>query len=486
MPYLLGIDIGTLGLKAVLVDTEGHILAAASSQHGVSYPRPGWAEQNPEKDWWGEFLALVKKLLTRTSIDTTQIISIGISGLVPALCTLDRGGRPLRPAILYCDNRAGSQLRQLREVYGLKPTMEQVLPKLFWVKDHEPELYDRIYTILNPHSYIVYRLTDRVTIDYDSANIFGGLFNPEKMNWEVDLCKTLGIDPQILPVPLPATAVAGKVTPTAAALTGLAAGTPVIVGTGDSYVTLMSAGVTEPGEMMLYLGTAGTAILVRQSLAKASAALHISNQPETVEFCANILACGQAISWYSQLFFPETPTTELFTLLEKESSKIPAGSEGLYFLPHLMGRRLPAPEPLAHGTLFGLTPSHGRYHFFRALLEGIAYEFRSGYLAVKNKVTRIVIAGGGARNTLWRQIISDVLEREVAFNEYNNTSLGTAYLAGYAVGLYPDFQDLREKWNPVRGQHTPRPREVTFYQQAFSFYRELNQGLEHLYKNHDI
>ncbi|MGI9953066.1 FGGY family carbohydrate kinase [Moorellaceae bacterium AZ2] len=483
MPVLLGVDLGTLGLKAVLVNSSGHILASGYTSHGIKYPQPGWAEQDPEEDWWREFVLLVKDLLARAEVNPSEIAAIGISGLVPALCLLGPEGVPLRPALLYCDNRAGTELQELKEKYGMQITLEQVLPKLLWLKKHEPEVYERGDVVLNPHSYIVYRLTGCKTTDVDTANIFGGLFDPGRMEWRKDLCRELQLNPQLLPEPLPATAVAGTVTRPAASVTGLAPGTPVITGTGDSFATLLAAGVTEPGELMLYLGTTGTAILVHRPLVEAACTIHISDQPSTVEFCANILACGQAINWYRHSFFPDIPEGQFYGLVEQEARLVPPGAQGLYFLPHLMGRRLPRPAPMVRGTLFGLTPLHRRPHIFRGLLEGIAYEFKQGYLRAASEVTRVVITGGGARNRLWRQILSDVLGREIDYPRHHNTALGTAYLAGYAIGIFGDFSELRKGWNPVAGRHTPDTEASRYYQRAFASYLRLNEAAHELYES---
>ncbi|SMB92210.1 xylulokinase [Thermanaeromonas toyohensis ToBE] len=481
MSLLLGVDIGTLGTKAVLADETGCILASGQIQHSISYPHPGWAEQDPEKEWWGEFVVLVREVLTKANVTPSAIIGISITGLVPTLCVLDREGRSLRPAILHCDNRATAELKELLENYGLEITLEQVLPKLLWLKKHEPDIYKKAHVILNPHSYIVYRLTGRKTTDFDTANIFGGIFDASSMTWKEKLCVDLGINPSLLPEPLPGTAIAGGVLPEAAHLTGLAPGTPVIVGTGDSFVTLLSAGVTQPGEMMIYLGTAGTAILVRRPLVEVASTLHISNRPSAVEFCANILTCGQALNWYKNNFFPETPEQEFFKLVETQARSLPPAAQGLYFLPHLMGRRLPYPQPLARGTLFGLTPAHHRYHIFRALLEGIAYEFKCGYLKVKEEVRRIVVTGGGAYSSLWRQIISDVLDKEIYSPLHHNTALGAAYFTGYSLGLFTDFHKMREQWNPVKDHHKPQLQASVCYRKAFNVYLKLNRILQELY-----
>jgi xylulokinase len=476
--YLLGFDVGSLSSKGILVDCDGKIAAKAQREHIILCPVPGGAEHDAENNWWGDFKAIVKEMLSFSGIAPQQIAGIGITGLVPTLCPVGQDGKAVRNAILYSDNRAINELQEVNKLLKEPITLEQVLPKLLWYKRNEPANYRDTISILNPHSYLVFKLTGRFSCDVDTANIFGGIFASETGSWETEKCRSLGVNEELLPPAYPATAIIGEVTPEAAKQTGLVAGIPVIAGTGDSYTSLLGNGVIHPGEMMIYLGTAGTQIMCNRELEQLAATVHISDKGGAVEFGANVLSCGQALQWFKNEMAP--PGFD-YASLDEKAAAIPPGSGKLITLPHFMGRRAPAPNPLAKGVICGVTPNHSRHHFYRSLLESIAFGLKQGFEPVRAKAKRIVIAGGGAKSALWRQIISDVLDFPVEYQAKGGAALGIAYFAGFSLGLLPSFQTIQEEWLPVQEIIRPNPDNAALYQRYYQAYLELERSLETFY-----
>lgn len=487
--YLLGIDVGTLGVKGVLVGEDGRPMARAEISHTPRYPRPGWVEMDAERDWWGDAVSTIRELLAGASIPPADIAGVGVCGLVPCLCPVDVAGRPLGPAILYSDNRALEELTWVNETLGLQLTAQAVTPKILWLKKHQAGLFSQIDRVLSTHHFVVMRLTGRAVMDYDTASIMGGIFDARRRAWDEEACVRLGIPPHILPGLSPATAIVGGITPDAAQATGLAVGTPVIAGSGDTFPTMVGCGAIDPGDAMIAFGTTGLLTIAVQPLAQSAAGPHFSDAEgaASVLWGANVLSAGRLVRWFQENFAPvesmaaEGQGISPFVLLDNEADEIPAGSEGVLVLPHLLGRRTPTPDAAMRGTILGLDPFHTRAHVYRAVLESFAYNVRQSYEELRPHVQRVVATAGGARSPLWRQIMADVLDAPLEYHPHASGALGIAFLAGHGIGRLPDFGVIKREWLRDRQMTSPRPAAHAAYNAYFPLYCAFDTMLHEPY-----
>ncbi|MEW6308802.1 MAG: FGGY family carbohydrate kinase [Bacillota bacterium] len=480
----LGLDIGTLGTKGTLADASGQVLARHYVEHPVIRPRPGWSEHEPAA-WWDDVCAVTRNLL-QGAVEPAHIGGICVSGLTPCVGLVDSDGNLLRNGILYSDNRA---VRELDEVNALLPepiTLELVVPKLLWLKRHEPERFARTAVVLNANSYAIYRLTGKPSVDVDNAAMWGGVFDPQRLCWDLEACSRLGIPAHLLP-PLYTTAdIVGAVTDRAAAATGLAPGTPVVCGTGDSFFALLGAGVINQGDMMVNFAAAGTSIICNVELERVVRTVHLSDKRGVVRFGASILTTGDLVRWYrdqfgqAELAIAAATGESPYALLDQSAAQMHPGSDGLVLLPHFMGRRTPTANALARGTIFGLTTFHTSAHIFRAALESFAYGVLESMPGLDGAVQRVVATGGGAASPLWRQIMADALGRPLEHVAKAEGPLGAAFLAGYATGRFSSFQDIRD-WLPVTAKTVPDPEAHAAYQRLYAVYRQVEASLEGCY-----
>jgi xylulokinase len=470
--YLLGLDIGTSSCKGVLADTKGNIKASLTTKHTISQPQPGWAEHNPEENWWREIITIIKHCLATSLINPKDIAGISAGGLVPSLCPLDAQGNIVRPAILYRDNRAVNEVYELNKQFNLALGPADVTPKLYWLKKHEPENYQKTKIVLNAHSYLVYKLTGQPNTDCDIAGIFGEVFDLDRLEWRFDLFKSMGLNPEVLPPIYRPTDIVGRVTAEAAAATGLAPGIPVVAGNGDSFMSLLGAGVVDPGDAMLYFGTAGTLLACVKSLAEAASGPAINSG--SVEFLANILTGGELTRWFREELQLAEPKLD-YAVLDSLAEKIPPGSEGLIMLPHLMGEKTPGNNPLARGAILGLTTAHTGVHVYRALMESFGYALLHSLEQTDVQIKRLVATGGGARSPLWRQIITDILGMPLEYISKSDAALGNAYFAGFSLGFFPGFATMKSEWLKVDRVTVVNPEVNKVYRQYFHLYKKINQ-----------
>lgn len=467
--YLLGIDIGTSSIKTALLDLEGNRRAQHTCLYDIIQRQPGYVEQDPERCWWQGARQGIVECLRQSGISATEIAGICASGMVPNLCPLDAEGNPVRSAILYRDNRAIEQTARLKERFGWNFSLQDVTPKLLWLKEHERETYDRIEVVLNAHSYVAYQLTGRYSADHDIAAIFGEVYDVKTHAWLPQRMEAMGLDPKVLPPLYWPMDIVGTVSDRAAAITGLAAGTPVIAGTGDSYTILVGTGTVAAGEGLIYLGTAGTFLGLERSLDDMRGTCPFIDGG--ARFLGNILTGGEITRWFRESILCKGVDYET---LEQAAGAIPPGAEGLFALPHLLGERTPVADPLAKGVLFGLTNAHTAGHVYRALLEGVAYALRDSYEYSALPLSRLVIGGGGSNCLLWRQILADVLHQELVYIPQADNALGTAYLAGMALGLFDSFDDVRDHWLKETQITQPIQANMEHYNRSFAFYQKLN------------
>ena len=476
--YLVGIDIGTSSIKVVLTDECGTKLYSHCRPHEILQPRPGYVEQDAESAWWTGVREGICACIEGSGVDAARIEGVCASGMVPSFCPLDQNGTPVRPAILYRDNRAIAQADRLTRELGCTFTLQDVTPKLLWIKEEEPECYARIRMVLNPHSYVAYKLTGQYNVDSDIAAIFGNAYDDTRRGWNRDRVRAMGLDPDILPPVYQPTDIVGKVTKEAEAETGLIAGTPVVAGTGDSYTVLVGTGTVEAGEGVIYLGTAATFLGLRRSLDELRGQPPFANGD--VVFLANVLTGGEITRWFSKSVLMDGSPG--FDKLEEMARAVPEGADGLYMLPHLLGERTPRVDPLAAGTLFGLTSGHTTGHIYRALLEGVAFALRESYEQMYMPLSRVTVGGGGGNSPLWRQMLADILRLELEYTPAADNALGTAYLAGLALNMFKGFGTMKREWLRDKEVITPDPCAAEIYDRHYTFYRDLNAIVQPAYR----
>ncbi len=501
--YLLGVDIGTYSSKGVIVTTEGQLVASHTVPHGMDMPKPGYFEQDAEKVWWHDFVLIVQNLLQKTAIDPHQILALGTSAIGSCVLPIDEEGNPLRPGILYgIDTRASEEIRYLEEVLSREKIFAHCAmhlssqasgPKVLWIKNHEPEVYEKTRWFLTSEAYLVYKLTGKASIDIYTAAGYAPMFDVYQKEWIAEIAAYI-TPVDRLPELYWSGEIVGEVTPQAAQQTGLAAGTPVVAGTTDAAAEALSAGVADFGDMMLMFGSSIFFIMKTESLVPTQR-FWSSNFLEagSFAFLGGMSTSGSLTTWFrdqfAQLELQEEGQSGVnaFTALANHAAHSPAGANGLILLPYFEGERTPLHDPLAKGMLFGLSLKHSRGDVYRAILEGVAYGIRHNLevMAEENVIPkRIVAVGGGTKNPLWLQIVADVCNAPLQVpTEQIGASYGDAFLAGRGIGLFNDLTEIK-KWVKVKETVSPNAETSPQYDFYYRLFRELYENTKALM--HDL
>ena len=479
----LGIDIGTYETKGVLVDQTGEIHAQAARAHKMLVPKPGWAEHNPEEDWWGDFVFICKTLLSESGVDASQIKAIACSAIGPCMLPVDANGDPLMNGVLYgVDGRAESEVRELSERIGEETiiarcgnalTSQSVGPKILWLKRHRPEIFSKTSYILGSTSFIVMRLTGEVVIDHYTAANFSPLYDVTTQSWVDDLADDI-VPLEKLPRLMWSDEIAGQVTKEAAEMTGLACGTPVTVGTIDAAAEALSVGVDKPGDMMMMYGSTIFIILRAQSRV---ADPRIWYAPWLFKgehaSMAGLATSGTLTHWFRDQLARDLSVKDAFPALATEAAKSPPGANGLLMLPYFSGERTPIHDVNAKGAMFGFNLTHTRGDMYRALIEGIAHGTRhvtDTFTDLGQAPTRLLAVGGGTKNALWLQVTSDITGiDQMVCEKTSGASYGNAFLAATAIGLVK--RDSISKWNPVAKTIIAQPSAT--YDKAHDLFHRL-------------
>jgi xylulokinase len=485
MKHYLGVDIGTFETKGVIVDQAGRIVATAARPHQMLIPQPGWAEHRPNEDWWGDFVFVTRKMLADSRIAPSSIAAIGASAIGPCMLPVDADGAPLMNGVLYgIDTRAAEEIETLTRRIGVETLIEKcgnaltsqsVGPKILWLKNKRPDLFAKAHKILTSTSYLVHRLTGRFFIDHYSAANSSPLYLPDQLAYGDALANDI-VALDKLPEPAWTTDVAGTVTQRAADETGLALGTPVIVGTIDAAAEALSVGVLHPGDMMLMYGST---IFIIEITPKRVADSRLWYAPWLFPgqhaSMSGLATSGTLTHWFRQQFARELDPETAIVTLTQEAEKSPPGAKGLVVLPYFSGERTPIHDPQAKGVIFGLNLTHERGDLFRALLEGIAcgtnHIFET-YADVGQEPAKIYAVGGGTKNRVWAQATSDISGRAQIVREKTiGASYGDAFLAAMAVGD-AKAADI-ELWNPVATTFVPAPALLARYDKLYRTFRDL-------------
>jgi len=501
MSYLMGIDVGTTGTRAVIVRPDGHVMGAATAPHQLMrMERPGWAEQDPE-DWWQATVLGVRQVLDQTGVKGSEIAAVGLSGQMHGVVLLDGARAVLRPALIWCDQRSQPQCDWITSKVGAEKLIRLALnpaltgfsaPKLLWVREHEPATYERVAHFLLPKDYVRLRLTGEFATDVADAS--GTLlFDVAKRNWSKPLLSTLEIEQEWLPRVYESPEVTGQITAETAIITGLRAGTPVAAGAGDQAASAVGNGVVLPGITSATLGTSGV-IFAYTGQPKLDPQGRIHTFCHAVPGKWHVMGvtqgAGLSLRWFrdelgaAEAWYASRVGADPYELILREAESAPPGSGGLLFMPYLMGERTPHLDALARGGWFGLTAAHSRAHLIRAVLEGVAFSLRDSleiFGQLKIPVREIRVSGGGSRSFLWRQIQADVYGREVvSLREAEGSAFGAALLAGVSSKTYASVPEAAQQAIQVREHLLPQAGNVRLYDRQYDIYRQFYPAVRKL------
>jgi xylulokinase len=456
-PALVGVDVGTSSAKAVVLGAGGALLSVASREYPVDTPRPGWVEQDPER-WVAAVIATVREAVERARIAPAAVQSLGLSGQMHGTVCVNVAGRPLRPAVIWADQRSGAEVNRVIETVGREQLAAWIgnplatgfmLPTWLWLRAHEPEVAGATRWLLLPKDYVRYRLTgESGTEPSDAAST--GLFDPAGLRWSEPLLEALDLDQDPLPPVSPSAAIAGELLPAMAAEMGLRPGTPVIFGGSDQALQALGNGVLAPGVVSSTLGTGGQLFAPTERPVidwpapdepglRMHCFCHVVPDRWHVETA--MLAAGLSLRWLRDQVFDGTP----YTALADAAAAVPAGSEGLLFQPYLAGERTPHMDPAARGSFVGLTIRHTRAHLVRAVMEGVVFGMRQGLdlmRALGVLVETVIASGGATQHPLWLQLQADIYGCRIHRTHTTEAAAtGAAMLAGIGSGVYDGASD---------------------------------------------
>ena len=491
---LLGIDVGTGGTRALVIDEAGRIAASTTVEHAAfASPQTGWAEQEAG-DWWRATCEAVRAVLAQGEVRGADIKCIGFSGQMHGATLLDQHGAVLRPAIIWCDGRTDQQCRELTEQIGAERLIDLTsnpalagftLPKLLWVKKHEPEVWERARSVLLPKDYVRWKLTGtRATDVADASGTL--LFDVQQRRWSSAMLEHTELNVSLLPAVFESQEVCARVSAEGARATGLMEGTPVVAGAGDQAAGAVGLGIVRPGAVSATIGTSGVVFA-----ATDRPALDVHGRVHT--FCHAIpnrwhvmgvtQSAGLSLRWFRDRFGMLSKHTESdpYQSLMAEAALAPVGADGVIWLPYLMGERTPHLDPHARAALIGLTASHTRAHIIRAILEGVAFSLRDTmtiFSEMNVPVENIRLGGGGARAALWRQIQADVYGRMVELAEAEEgAAFGAALLAGVGAGVWSSVEEACAQVVRVRERVEPDPEAARLLSARYQVYRSLYPAL---------
>jgi xylulokinase len=500
--YIIAHDTGTGGDKAVLTDLRGRILHAEYQDYPLNYPQPGWVEQDPDQ-LWHAVAATTRKVIAAAGIDPGEVLGVGISAQMFNLLPVDETVRPLTPMMSWLDVRSIEQADRvlsgdtpsfLFHHTGNIPTAKDFIPKALWLKEERPAIWARTYKLLDCKEYIIHRLTGRLAIDWHGASVYF-LFDPQQKTWSQAACERLEIPLEKLPEAFPCTQVIGEVTPEAARLTGLAPGTPVVICAGDVAVAQTGSGANRDGKAHLSIGTATwvgiSSSRFRNDPHKPFWALnHID--PGKWVIAGEMETGGGALMWFRDTLFQmeadqaRREGKSTYGVLGELAAGVEPGAEKLLFTPWLSGERAPVLDHYARGAWLGISMSHTKAHFARAVMEGVAYHLRWIIEAMERNdlpVGALNAIGGGSTSPVWTQIISDITGRElrVLANAQEAGAAGAALTVAVGLGVYPDVESIDDLVEISRVV-TPDERNCRRYEALYGAYRQAYEALAPLYK----
>jgi xylulokinase len=495
---VIGIDIGTGGTRAVLVDEKGEVLASATHEHvPFASPQNGWAEQDPH-DWWHACKQALRKLLRESPVLPEEIVAVGLTGQMHGAVLLDEHDQVLRPALIWCDQRTGEECRVLNETIGedrlvqltSNPALTNfTLTKLMWVRTHEPEIWKRFRYLLLPKDYVRLQLTGVRAIDVAEAS--GTLLlDVARRRWSQEMLDATHLDARCLPELFESQEVVGKITARAAEEIGLKAGTPVVAGAGDQAAGAVGMGIVKAGDVSATIGTSGVVFAAtNQPFLDPRGRLHTFCHaiPDRWHVMGVTQAAGLSFRWFRDTFgtaIAGDVNGDPYDKLTAEAAAIPPGSDGVLWTPYLMGERTPHVDPDIRAALIGLSASNGRGHVIRAILEGVAFSLKDTLTIFSElgvPVHDIRLGGGGARSPLWRQIQADVYGKTVSLlAAEEGAAYGAAVLAGVGAEIWPSVDDACAQIVRVASRVEPDTAGTATLQRQYKVYRAIYPALKQI------
>ncbi len=488
--HYLGIDVGTTAIKALVVDESGSVVGEAEAAQGLSVPRPGWSEQDPA-DWWDGTVDAVRSACGQAEV--SDVAAIGLSGQMHSSVVLDKEDRVLRPAILWNDVRTTEQCRFITETVGVNGLVRMVgnpalegftAPKLLWIRDEEPDVFDRMQTVLLPKDYVRLLMTgEKVTEPSDAAGTL--LFDVREGCWSEEMVDNLGLDVGMLPRVMGSAEVTGGLTKDAAEALGLRTGTPVVGGGADNAAASVGSGNVEEGLMQTSIGTSGAVVAPIETV-RVDPGMRIHSFNHAVAdrwyLMGVVLSAGAALGWFRRVLAGSKGSGLSYEELISEAEEVPAGADGLTFLPYLTGERTPHADSNARGVFVGLHSGHEREHLVRAVLEGVTFALRDSLELMRGlgvDATEAVAVGGGARSMVWRQMQADVLGVPVVtVGPSGGAPYGAAILAAVGTGEFASVEEVCQAWIRPLDRLEPRGEAGDAYELAYVRYRKLYPRLK--------
>ena len=494
----LGVDVGTGGTRAALIDAQGRVTASSTVEHvPFASPETGWAEQDP-RDWWRAATLAIRDALSKSQIRPEQIGAVGFSGQMHGAVLLGKHDNVLRPSIIWCDQRTSTQCIAITEKIGTKRLIELTcnpaltgftLPKLLWVRQVEPEHWRQVRSVLLPKDYVRLRLTgDKATDVADASGTL--LFDVAGRKWSEQMLAAAQIDAAMLPQVYESPEITGVVSSAGAEATGLRAGTPVVAGGGDQAAGAVGMGIVRPGTVSATIGTSGVVFAASDKPAldpKGRVHTFCHAVPGRWHVMGVTQGAGLSLRWFRDQFGAGADDgRDPYTRLTEDAARVAPGANGLLWTPYLMGERTPHLDPHARAALVGLTASHTRAHVVRAILEGVAFSLRDTFEIFKEMnvpVEEIRLGGGGARSKLWRQIQADVYGHVVKTVEAEEgAAYGAALLAGVGAGAWPSVDAACDAVVRIKSAVEPNPEAVEALARPYRIFRLLYPALQPLQK----
>ncbi len=501
MEYVIGVDLGTSGTKTVLFSTDGQPIASKTIEYPLYQPQNGWAEQAPE-DWWHAACGSMKEVISKSGINPKDIKGIGISGQMHGLVMLDKAGNVLRRSIIWCDQRTAAECDEITNKVGASRLIELTAnpaltgftaSKILWVRNNEPEIYEKCAHILLPKDYVRYMLTGEFATEVSDASGMQLLDVPNRC-WSDEVLSKRGIDKSLLAKVYDSPEITGKVTAQAAELCGVPAGTPVVGGAGDNAAAAVGTGTVQDGIAFTTLGTSGVVFAHTDKLS-------IDPKGRVHTFCCAVpgawhvmgvtQAAGLSLKWFRDNFCDAEMAAakgmkkDPYYLMDKQAENIPIGAERLLYLPYLMGERTPHLDPNCRGAFIGLSAMHTRQHMLRAVMEGVVYSQRDSVEVLRGmgvKINDMLACGGGGTSPLWRQMLADVYGCPVkTVVSKEGPALGVAILASVGTGIYKSVQEACKEVIKTNPAQNPIAANSAEYEKFYKMYTELYPALKESY-----
>jgi xylulokinase len=498
--YIIAHDVGTSGNKAVLVDTEGHVHGKCSESYRVYYSKPDWAEQEPE-DWWNAVTRTTKLLLEKTGVSPADVLCVTHCTQMLGIVPMDPKTGPLRPGIIWLDNRACNQANRVMRKFisarlfaliaGAALCGKDGIPKLLWLKEEEPDIYRKMSCFLDVNGYLIYRSTGNIVMEWTGASVFG--LDLKKKQWLRSIFRYVGLDPAKFPPLVRSIDQVGTLSKEAASECGLLEGTPVMAGAGDAPCAAVGSGAVGEGEGHVYLGTSGWVGVVTERTPKGkcgAVSIH-SADPNKAFLFAETETAGACIQWMAEQLYSsekiDPSITDVYALMDERAAQIPPGSGYLLFTPWMYGERAPISDCNVRSSFLNLSADHTRDHLLRAVYEGIAYNIRWIVEIIEEEfkfpLHDLRVIGGGAKAAPLMQILSDVTQRKVETVRYPQEAgaVGAAMVAAVGLGIYPNFKALKNVVN-VDKAFEPEQKNREIYDSLYGSYREAYSSLRGFYK----